>query len=133
MEIGMLAKVDQAIEEFYPRSMEMAEKLLGIFPPGKKRQVKNLENLIYSTTRFTEVKNFVKNQMGKDEKGKDWRCPVGGTGKMGDLILGELERIEGKAKELAQGCPDEIFEVKMRLLRGWVRQVVAHYDYKTPE
>ncbi len=133
MDIGMLAKVDQAIEEFYPRSIEMAERLLRVFRPGKKRQVKNLENLIYSTTRFTEVKNFIKNQMGKDEKGQDWRCQVGDTGKMGDLILGELERIEGKAKELAQGRPDEIFEVKMRLLRGWVRQVVAHYDYQTLE
>ena len=87
----------------------------------KSSQIRNLENLVMSTKRFSEIINFIKNQTGKDKKGK-WLL-------IADTLLHQLEELEDKAKEIGKDNPGIIFEVKKRLARGWVKQIVAHYFF----
>ena len=132
MDIEILRKTDEIIEEFYDRSKRMGAELAHLFK--NKNQIKSLENIICSTTRFTEAKNFVKNQIGKSEKGKNWTKKVKNVVEdkedeiIGEQILNELRHIERKAEEITE--TNLVYEVKMRLLRGWIKQVAAHYEYK---
>ncbi|MEW6296030.1 MAG: hypothetical protein AB1467_07150 [Candidatus Diapherotrites archaeon] len=93
----------------------------------KKSQIRNLETLVASTTRFSEIINFVKNQAGKESgHEKKWR-------KVAPIILGQLDELEAKAHALGQGDNTIIMDIKLRLARGWTKQVVAHYLYKKQE
>jgi archaellum component FlaC len=84
-------------------------------------QIRNLENLVMSTKRFSEIINFIKNQTGKDKNGQ-W--PL-----IADTLLHQLEELEDKAKEIGKDNPNITFEVKKHLARGWVKQIVAHYFF----
>ena len=82
-------------------------------------QIRGLENLVMSTRRFSEIINYIKNQAGKDRKGQ-WPEVV-------EDLLKQLEGLEGKATEIGKDDPATILEVKKRLAKGWVKQIVAHY------
>ncbi len=114
-----LKEIDLYLEEFYPKSIgagnAMASADLG------NAQVRGLETLITSAGRFSEIVNYIKNQTGKDKKGK-WL-------QIGTLLLGQLEQLENKANEIGRKDPATTLEIKMKLARGWAKQVVAHYLY----
>jgi len=127
MDAKILNEIDRTIEGFYSESIHIGEILASVFT-NNRSQVKNLENLVYTTNRFTEVVNFIKNQMGKDIKRVDW------AKKKNDLMIGEyilegLDRIDAKAKKIVKNTDDLFFDVRMRLLRGWIRQVITHYEF----
>lgn len=116
-----LKSIDLFLEDFYPKSIEAGEKIAAC--KMEKTQVRGLENLIVSVTRFSEVINYIKNQVGKEREKNIWK-------EVGPILLSQLQVIEAKAIEIAGDNPIERLEVKLRLLRGWARQVVAHYLYK---
>ena len=118
IDLDTLRKIDLYLEELYPESVKSGQKLT-ILPTA---QIRNLENIVNSATRFSEVKNFIKNQAGKDTKNK-WKS-------IAKDILDQLDSIEKKAKEMGMDDPGRILDIKMRLVRGWARQVVTHYLYK---
>lgn len=114
-----LKEIDLYLEDFYPKSVE-AGNAMAIADIGNT-QIRGLETLITSASRFSEIINYIKNQIGKEKKGK-WL-------QIGPLLLGQLEQLEKKAKEM--GCEDPLktLEIKMKLARGWAKQVVTHYLY----
>lgn len=115
----VLKKIDLFLESIYPESEKtgllMAKKEL------KNTQVRKLEKIITSASRFSEIINFIKNQVGKDNEHK-W-LPIS------EIMLEQLKGIENKAIEL--GCDDDllIMEMKLKITRGWARQVACHYFY----
>jgi hypothetical protein len=116
-----LKNIDLFLEEFYPQSLQagqaMAEAQLS------KSSLRGLETLVVSTTRFSEIVNYIKNQAGRESRNKmPWKT-VAGT------LLDQLAALEQKAHELGAAGPGKILEVKLRLARGWARQVVTHYLY----
>lgn len=116
----ILKDIDLALEDYYIKAIEAGEAMA---EHDFKTQVRGLENLIVSTTRFSEVLNYIKNQFGKETNDRKWLT-------VGPVLLGQLEELETKAKEIAPDDPAVCLEVKLRLLRGWARQVVAHYFYQ---
>lgn len=116
-----LKSIDLFLEDIYPKAIEAGEKIAVC--KMEKTQVRGLENLIVSVTRFSEVINYIKNQVGKERERNTWK-------EVGPILLSQLQVIEAKANEIAGDSPIERLEVKLRLLRGWARQVVAHYLYK---
>ncbi|MDM8525791.1 hypothetical protein QUF80_20660 [Desulfococcaceae bacterium HSG8] len=112
-------KIDLYLEEIYPQSIiagnEMADTGL------RNTQIRGLETLVTSASRFSEIINYIKNQVGKDKKGK-WL-------KVGSLLLEQLGKIEDKANKMGNEDPAKILEIKMKMARGWAKQVVAHYLY----
>lgn len=117
-----LRAIDGFLEEYYEEGQtqdagkQLAESGM------KNTQVRGLENLIACTTRFSEIINYIKNQVGKGRSG--WK-------ETGPLLLKQLKTMEEKASEMAGEDPALRLEIKLRLARGWARQVVAHYLYET--
>jgi hypothetical protein len=114
-----LKEIDLYLEEFYPKSVG-AGNAMAIADLGNT-QIRGLETLITSASRFSEIINYIKNQTGKDKKGK-WL-------QIGPLLLGQLEQLENKANEMGREDPETKLEIKMKLARGWAKQVVTHYLY----
>lgn len=116
-----LKAIDLHLEALYESktTIDIGQKMADV--EFKSSQIRNLENLVMSTKRFSEIINFIKNQTGKDKKGK-WTL-------IADTLLHQLEDLEDKAKEIGKDNPSIIFEVKKRLARGWVKQIVAHYFF----
>jgi len=119
-----LWKADQILEDFYPQSMALGSQMANL--RLKTAQARGLESLVSATTRFSEILNFIKNQAGKEKKKHEiiW-------GKIAGPMLSQLEYLEEKAKDLGGGNPYETLELKLKLARGWVRQVVTHYLYES--
>jgi hypothetical protein len=113
--------IDLFLEEYYEsgKTQEIAEVL--VQDKMNKNQVRGLENIIVSTTRFSEIINYIKNQIGKQGRSQ-WQ-------NAGPTMLRHLTEIEQKAGELSGDNPAEKVEIKLRLARGWAKQVAAHYYY----
>ncbi|MDM8539430.1 hypothetical protein QUF70_21965 [Desulfobacterales bacterium HSG17] len=113
-------EIDLFLEEIYDDSKkageEMAEVGLG------KAQIRGLETMILSTTRFSEIMNYIKNQAGKDNKMK-WAIVAPG-------LIKRLEKLEEKAEELGKNDPSLCLAIKMKLARGWEKQVISHCLYQ---
>jgi hypothetical protein len=116
-----LKAIDLHLEALYESktTIDIGQKMTDV--ELKSSQIRNLENLVMSTKRFSEIINFIKNQTGKDKKGK-WLM-------VADTLLHQLEDLEDKANEIGKDNPGITFEVKKRLARGWVKQIVAHYCF----
>jgi hypothetical protein len=57
-------------------------------------QVRNLQQIVCSATRFADIEDFVKNQMGKGtDSAKAWR-------KVGDALLEQLSGLREKARQM---------------------------------
>lgn len=120
----VLGQIDEFLEDFYKTAIKAGKQMAdnGMSPS----QVRGLEALIVSTTRFSEVLNYIKNQAGKETRAHVWKT-------VAPTLLSQLDEIESKAIEIAKNDPRQKMEIKMRLTRGWARQVVANYLYTAPE
>ena len=121
----LLKKIDVHLEGLYESletrkiGAQMAKENL------LNNQVRGLENLVVSTRRFSEIVNYVKVQTGKDKKGQ-WKS-------VGPVLLGQLEKLEQDAKSMCSDDPEMLLEIKKRLARGWIKQIVAQYMYEKLE
>ena len=83
-------------------------------------QVRNLQQIACSATRFADIEDFVKNQMGKGHQ--QWRT-------LGGDVLDQLSRLRSHSRQLDED-PANQMALRLRLARGWVRAVVGGYLYK---
>lgn len=118
LEPEILQAIDQYLEEFYQRSIKAGEKMAEV--DLKNAQIRGLEKVITSVSRFSEIINYIKNQAGKEKKEKKWS-------EISTLLLEQLDLLEARAIELGENNPAKTLDIKMRLARGWAKQVVAHY------
>ncbi len=124
MSIKQKQDIDEFLESFYPKAKKIGEDLVSV--RLKKTQVRGFETMVASVTRFSDVVNYVKNQAGKDNKKADkadWSL-------IASDMLNHLEILENKAKEIGEGDPGLVLAIKMKLARGWARQVSTHYFYQ---
>lgn len=118
-------EIDLCLERIYPDSISLAEEVVkaGL---NAKSQMRGFETLINATSRFSEIQNYIKNQAGKEsEKVLKWRT-------VAPLMLDQLDSLETEAHRIAGSDPQQILDVKLRLARGWAKQVVCHFLYKRP-
>ena len=107
------------LEGFYGKSKEAAEQMVKC--ELDPTQARGLETLTATTTRFSEIINFVKKQTGKGTK-NNWTT-------IGPLLISQLEELEKKAEELGKDDAHSCLEIKLQLAKGWVNQVICHYLY----
>lgn len=118
----LLQTIDIFLEDYFARSQETGRLLAQHLPD--KSQIRKLETLILSTSRFSEIKNFIKNQAGKErDQDNKWR-------RVAPRLLRQLDELEAQAHALGGGDPATILAVKLQLARGWAKQVVAHYLFE---
>jgi len=85
-------------------------------------QVRNLQQMAVSATRFADIEDFVKNQMGRKAGAyREWR-------RVGDEILRQLGELRKAADGFASDEGQRLL-LRLHLARGWVRAVVGAYLY----
>lgn len=111
--------IDVYLEEIYDRSKTAGEGLSSA--NFGMAQIRGLENMIMAAPRFSEIINYIKNQTGKDRKNQ-W---IG----VAPNLIEQLETLETKANQMSCGDPALALDIKMRLAKGWGRQVITHCLY----
>ncbi|WP_287126954.1 hypothetical protein [Desulfobacter sp.] len=113
-------KIDLYLEKIYPDSKlagdELAAKKL------EKTQLRGLETVITSTSRFSEIINYIKNQAARDTNRK-WID-------VAPRLIRQLDALEAQAETLGNGDASLILDIKMKLARGWGKQVITHCLYE---
>ena len=124
----LIQKVDSYIDNKHENFSELGNRFFQEFSYDKRNnrissQIRNLQQITCSTSRFADIEDFVKNQMGKeDKKVPQWR-------NLGDEVLKALKALRDKSQEFDTE-PDTQMAVRLRLARGWVRAVVSQYLYR---
>ena len=135
----LIQETDNYIDTNHKTFSQLGKCFFKVFGYDKKNdrvstQVRNLQQMACSATRFADIEDFVKNQIGIEEKNKQqWR-------KLGDNVLKGLKELRDTSQTLVpDDATDEnkTFEsgvkqmaVRLRLARGWVRAVVSAYLYE---
>ena len=128
LENELIQKVDHYIDNNRETFPELGDRFFEVFGYNKEKntistQVRNLQQIACSATRFADIEDFVKNQMGKEDKDKrQWR-------RLGDNVLEGLQELRDKSREL-DSDPNNQMTLRLRLARGWVRAVVSQYLYR---
>lgn len=118
----------RAVNHYLDEHLEQHEKVGEIFKRKKfpTSQVRNLQHIVFTATRFTAITNFVKNQIGKDSDKKYWASRENGA-MVGEIVLEALDTLRKQAEKIAVEFNDSPYNVALHLTRGWVEQVVTHY------
>ena len=115
-------KIDQIVDDdkFLEKARNIAQ--LAVDARLKDNQIRNLQNIVNSTTRFSEITNFVKAQTGRHFR--DWQ-------KLGPAIIRDLQGKDGidqKAGEISNPQNSK-GEIRLQLCRHWIKIVVAEFLY----
>jgi hypothetical protein len=124
-----LKAIDTYLETFYETHYATGKKHnIGQMMFDNKlgsTQVRGLERLAFSSTRFSQIINYVKNQAGKEKK-KQWSV-------VAHELIGQLETLENKAHDLGKNHPALVLDIKMKLARGLIKMIVASYYYQSKQ
>lgn len=123
----LIQKTDCYIDENHQAFSRLGKRFFEVFgyDKGSNRistQIRNLQQMTCSATRFADIEDFVKNQMGKEQNERKWK-------RLGGDILKQLEQLRSKSRELDPD-PANQMALRLRLARGWVRAVVSEYLYR---
>ena len=124
----LILKSNRYIDENHETFSELGESFFNTFGYDERTnristQVRNLQQITCSATRFADIEDFVKNQMGKERTDDPkWKA-------LGGDILRQLEHLRAKSQELDTD-PHNQMALRLRLARGWVRAVVSAYLYE---
>lgn len=107
-------------------AIRLGERMYAVFTQQSKErgmaQIRNLQQIAVSATRFADIEDFVKNQMGRNAGAyKEWR-------QVGDEVLKQLEALRRAANDMTQDEGQRLL-LRLHLARGWVRAVVGAYLY----
>ena len=122
----LIQEVNLYIEDNHQTFSKLGKRFFDIFGYDNNRiraQIRNLENITCSATRFTDIEDFVKNQMGKEKiDERKWK-------KLGGEVLQQLKQLREKSQELDDNRYKQM-ALRLRLARGWVRAIVSEYLYQ---
>lgn len=119
----LIRKVDRYTDERHETFTILGSRFFEEFRSDKGRistQIRNLQQIAVSATRFADIEDFVKNQMGRGDE--NWRA-------LGGDVLEQLGELRNQSQELTDDAADQL-AVRLRLARGWVRAVVGEYLYQ---
>ncbi len=122
----LIQKADRYIDENHGAFSKLGGRFFDEFGYDNNRtntQIRNLQQITCSATRFADIEDFVKNQIGKERgEASRWRA-------LGDEVLDGLRQLRDKSQEFDDDA-DHQMALRLRLARGWVRAVVSEYLYR---
>jgi hypothetical protein len=128
LNLEFIEKADQVIEGLHDSLGRLGDRFFDVFGYDLKSgrlssQVRNLQQIVCSATRFADIEDFVKNQMGKSTgAAKDWRS-------VGDEVLKHLRDLRERSSAATADAGQQL-QFRLRLARNWVRGVVSQYLYR---
>ena len=123
LSIELIQAADRFVDERHDQFAEMGGRFFDQFGSDRGKvstQVRNLQQIACSATRFADVEDFVKNQMGKGNQ--NWMA-------VGSGALEQLSQLRDSSEDIAADADDRM-AVRLRLVRGWARAVVGEYQYR---
>jgi len=128
----MMHHVAAEADRFYPRAEELGQLAADALTSRRRAQMTNLESIANSALRVSDVLDYIKIRTARSEKGKDWR-----KGRLGEKLLefiGQTLKTEHHnraclALDISQDSA-EGQQVYLHLIRAFVHQLVAQYEYK---
>jgi hypothetical protein len=123
----LLQQVDSFLDtdQQHQAAVQLGERLYAVFGSDKGQvssQVRYLQQMVVSATRFADIEDFVKNQMGRQAGAyREWR-------QVGDDILGQLQTLRHQADKMSRDQGQRLL-LRLHLARGWIRAVVGAYMY----
>ncbi len=125
----LIQETDRYIDENHETFSNLGNRFFEVFRSGGNTQVRNLQQITCSATRFADIEDFVKNQMGKEKPDEHnpprWRA-------LGDEVLDALKELRDKSQQFEADSVNQM-ALRLRLARGWVRAVVSQYLYKVAQ
>ncbi len=121
----MIRKVDCYVEKHHDKFAKLGREIFEQFSSNSKEnkvstQVRNLQTITCSATRFADIEDFIKNQMGKRQE--NWIT-------VGETALQQLSELR-KESESYNVDNDDRLEIRLRLARSWVRAAMSEYLYQ---
>jgi hypothetical protein len=121
---AQIARVsDEQVHEGRPR--HLARKLTQT--ELDKSQIRNLENLAYTTDKISDITDLLKKLIGRDTRGRRWAKDG-----IGQEIIGALEGLRGEADTIAANQLDADLprRVHLELCREFVKHLAAEFIYQ---
>jgi hypothetical protein len=129
--------IAQQSDAYASQSRTQAETLAQIRDLDKT-QVRGLETLAYTTDKVSDVFDWLKVRVGRDEKRSKWAKEG-----IGHEVLTVLEGLRDDARSIAAQVekayplpnedPDLERHVHLRLIREYLKHLVAHFEYAKAE
>jgi hypothetical protein len=127
--------VDDLVDREMNQIVEAARSLMENYAQHKHRlerkQLSNLVGVTGETRSVAVVADFVRYQMGRDERRQNWRS---GTPPLGEAILEQIDRLKAQAEQLVNKAsqditpPDPAAEVE-RVWLTLVRRFAAYLEH----
>jgi|DewCreStandDraft_5_1066085.scaffolds.fasta_scaffold03856_7 hypothetical protein len=114
-------------DQQHQAAIRLGERMYDVFTKQNKErgmaQIRNLQQIAVSATRFADIEDFVKNQMGRNAGAyEEWR-------QVGDEVLQQLETLRRAVNDWTNDEGQRLL-LRLHLARGWVRAVVGAYLYR---
>lgn len=131
---GAIARAsDEQLEQSRPRLL--AERL------AKTRldnaQIRNLENLAYTTDKVSDITDLLKKLIGRDSRGRGWA-----NDNLGEEVIAALVALRAEADQIVKNIPDQLRgavdddlprRVHLDLCREFVKHLTAAFMYHKRE
>lgn len=121
MRMRLRHEIAKKSDGYNPYATEIAIKMQGA--KITKAQVRNLQNLAYSTDKLSDISDLVKKQVGRDKRWLD----------VGEALLDALRARERDAQTIAQTVDRENDDLSRRvqllLCRELIKHTAAHFLY----
>jgi hypothetical protein len=132
--VALARAIAEKSDAYTSRAKTQAEILVGIRNLDKT-QVRGLETVAYTTDKVSDVTNWLKLRVGRDEKRDKWAKEG-----IGRELLKTLEGLRDDAQHTADHIkqayplPDEDTDlerqVHLRLIREYLKHLAAHFEYR---
>ena len=145
-EMQIIQAVNQKAEVFYNDATKLGDHAANVIGPSRRSQMTNLERIVDSTLKTTDVYDYIKKQTARL---KEWQRPFERPGEsptmFGERLRAYLEenlkvdcdnicRDLGIRGEKDEGQTDEEQRrrrhIHLLLMRQFIHQVVAHYEFR---
>lgn len=120
------------------RMADSARGLAGdlvLAPKVGKAQVRNVENLAYSTDKVSDVMDLLKTLIGRDSTGERWAHKSVGKTLLDALtgLRGNADRIADRLREYGDAWDDDLARrIHLQLCREYLRHLSASFEYYKP-
>jgi hypothetical protein len=129
---GAIARAsDEQLEQTSIKYLAQQLATTGLDPS----QVRNLENLAYTTDKVSDITDLLKKLVGRDGQRKKWA-----NDNVGQELIAALEALRVEADKIVTNIPDQLRgavdadlprRVHLELCREFVKHLAAEFLYKT--
>lgn len=132
-QMQLVRAVALAADGFYGDAKKLGEVAAGCFPSSRRSQITGLENVAAGAIKISDVLDYVKKQIGKEASNQPdkhiWRKDDFGIQLLEYLEKSLREQLDRLAITPPLTDAAERQRTHLMLIREFVRQVAAHYEF----